>query len=70
MKPVLVLEPTGASSLATIKPMSDPGEVPQAALELAPRDRAELVDAVAASLDGFDLGTEWGGGDPAAHRRC
>jgi putative addiction module component (TIGR02574 family) len=31
----------------------------QAALELAPRERAELVDAIAASLDGFDLGDEW-----------
>jgi putative addiction module component (TIGR02574 family) len=39
--------------------MSDPGEVLQAALELAPRERAELVDAIVASLDGFDLGTEW-----------
>ena len=41
--------------------MSDPAEVLQAALELEPRDRAELVDAIAASLDGVDLGAEWEG---------
>jgi putative addiction module component (TIGR02574 family) len=41
--------------------MSDPAEVLQAALELEPRDRAEFVDAIAASLDGFDLGAEWEG---------
>jgi putative addiction module component (TIGR02574 family) len=39
--------------------MSEPNRVLQAALELAPRERAELVDAIAASLDGFDLGEEW-----------
>jgi putative addiction module component (TIGR02574 family) len=39
--------------------MSEPSRVLQAALELAPRERAELVDAIAASLDGFDLGEEW-----------
>jgi len=39
--------------------MSQPSEVLQAALELAPRERADLVEAIAASLDGFDLGDEW-----------
>lgn len=39
--------------------MSEPSQLLQAALELAPRERAELVEAIAASLDGFDLGDEW-----------
>ena len=39
--------------------MSDPAEVLQVALALEPRERADLVDAIAASLDGFDLGAEW-----------
>jgi putative addiction module component (TIGR02574 family) len=39
--------------------MSEPSRVLQAALELAPRERAELVEAIAASLDGFHLGDEW-----------
>jgi putative addiction module component (TIGR02574 family) len=41
--------------------MSLPSQVLQAALELAPRGRAELVEAIAASLDGFELGEEWEG---------
>jgi putative addiction module component (TIGR02574 family) len=41
--------------------MSLPSQVLQAALELAPRERAELVEAIAASLDGFELGEEWEG---------
>jgi putative addiction module component (TIGR02574 family) len=41
--------------------MSESSQVLQAALALAPRERAELVEAIAASLDGFDLGTEWEG---------
>jgi putative addiction module component (TIGR02574 family) len=44
---------------ATLDAMSEPSQVLQAALELAPRERAELVEAIAASLDGFDLGDEW-----------
>jgi len=44
---------------ATLEGMSEPSQVLQAALELAPRERAELVEAIAASLDGFDLGDEW-----------
>ena len=39
--------------------MAEPNQVLQAALELPPRERAELVEAIAASLDGFDLGQEW-----------
>lgn len=39
--------------------MSQSREVLQAALQLAPRERAELVEAIAASLDGFELGEEW-----------
>ncbi len=39
--------------------MSQSREVLQAALKPAPRERAELVEAIAASLDGFDLGEEW-----------
>jgi putative addiction module component (TIGR02574 family) len=44
---------------ATLEAMSEPSQVLRAALELAPRERAELVEAIAASLDGFDLGDEW-----------
>ena len=51
--------PRPSSHLLESGPMSKPGRVLQAALELAPRERAELVDAIAASLDGFDLGAEW-----------
>lgn len=29
------------------------------ALDLPPRERADLVEAIAASLDGLDLGEEW-----------
>ena len=39
--------------------MAQPDQVLQAALELPPRERADLVEAIAASLDGFDLGEEW-----------
>ena len=39
--------------------MTEANRVLQAALELAPRERAELVEALAASLDGIDLGEEW-----------
>ncbi len=39
--------------------MSEPSQVLQAALELTLRERAELVEAIAASLDGFNLGDEW-----------
>jgi putative addiction module component (TIGR02574 family) len=51
--------PQVSSRLLESGPMSEPNRVLQAALELAPRERAELVDAIAASLDGFDLGDEW-----------
>lgn len=39
--------------------MAQPNQVLRAALELPPRERADLVEAIAASLDGFDLGDEW-----------
>ena len=39
--------------------MSEPSQVLQAALALEPRERAELVEAIAASLDGYELGAEW-----------
>lgn len=39
--------------------MAEPSRVLEAALELPPRERADLVEAIAASLDGFDLGQEW-----------
>ena len=39
--------------------MAEPNQVLEAALELPPRERADLVEAIAASLDGFDLGQEW-----------
>ena len=51
--------PSGFVGSATLASMSEPSQVLQAALELAPRERAELVEAIAASLDGFDLGDEW-----------
>ena len=31
----------------------------EGALQLAPRERAELVEALTASLDGHDLGEDW-----------
>ena len=49
----------GSSFLLNSNVMSEPSQVLQAALELVPRERAELVEAIAASLDGFDLGEEW-----------
>jgi putative addiction module component (TIGR02574 family) len=39
--------------------MSQSHDVLEAALQLAPRERAELVEAIAASLDGIDLGDDW-----------
>lgn len=39
--------------------MSEPSQVLQAALQLAPRERVELVEALAASLEGLDLGEDW-----------
>jgi putative addiction module component (TIGR02574 family) len=39
--------------------MSDPSQILQAALELEPHERAKLIEALAASLDCFDLGPEW-----------
>jgi putative addiction module component (TIGR02574 family) len=39
--------------------MSEPSQVLQAALALEPRERAELVEAIAASLDGFELTQDW-----------
>jgi putative addiction module component (TIGR02574 family) len=39
--------------------MSEPSQLLQAALALEPRERAELVEAIAASLDGFGLGPDW-----------
>ena len=39
--------------------MSDANQVLEAALQLAPRERAELVEALTASLDGHDLGEDW-----------
>ena len=39
--------------------MAEPNQVLQAALELPPRERADLLEAIAASLDGLDLGQEW-----------
>jgi putative addiction module component (TIGR02574 family) len=39
--------------------MAEPKRVLQAALELPPQERADLLEAIAASLDGFDLGPEW-----------
>jgi putative addiction module component (TIGR02574 family) len=39
--------------------MSNVDQVLEAALQLAPRERAELVEALTASLDGSDLGEDW-----------
>ena len=39
--------------------MSQSSDVLQAALQLGPRERADLVEAIAASLDGVELGDEW-----------
>jgi putative addiction module component (TIGR02574 family) len=39
--------------------MSDASHLLEAALRLAPRERAELVEALTASLDGSDLGEAW-----------
>ena len=39
--------------------MAESNRVLQAALELPPRDRADLLEAIAASLDGFELRQEW-----------
>ena len=41
--------------------MTDAARVLEAALQLAPRERAELVEALTASLDGSDLGEAWEG---------
>jgi putative addiction module component (TIGR02574 family) len=39
--------------------MTDAARLLEAALQLAPRERAELVEALTASLDGSDLGDAW-----------
>jgi putative addiction module component (TIGR02574 family) len=39
--------------------MAEPKRVVQAALELPPGERADLLEAIAASLDGFEFGPEW-----------
>ncbi len=39
--------------------MAEPKRVLQDALELPPRERADLLEAIAASLDGFELSPEW-----------
>jgi putative addiction module component (TIGR02574 family) len=39
--------------------MAEPKRVLQEALELPPRERADLLEAIAASLDGFELSPEW-----------
>ena len=44
---------------ATLRPMTDAARLLEAALQLAPRERAELVEALTASLDGSDLGEAW-----------
>src|SRR4051812_35910334 len=41
---------------AKLAPMTDAARLLEAALQLAPRERAELVEALTASLDGSDLG--------------
>lgn len=38
---------------------SNANQLLEAALQLAPRERAELVEALTASLDGSDLGEDW-----------
>jgi putative addiction module component (TIGR02574 family) len=44
---------------ATRTLMTDAARLLEAALQLAPRERAELVEALTASLDGSDLGEAW-----------
>ena len=39
--------------------MNDAARLLEQALQLAPRERAELVEALTASLDGSDLGQAW-----------
>jgi len=39
--------------------MAQATQVLKDALDLPPRERADLVEAIAASLDGFALGEEW-----------
>jgi putative addiction module component (TIGR02574 family) len=39
--------------------MAEAIQLLQAALDLPPRERADLIEAIAASLDGLDLGEEW-----------
>jgi putative addiction module component (TIGR02574 family) len=39
--------------------MAQATQILEAALDLPPRERADLVEAIAASLEGFDLGGEW-----------
>ena len=39
--------------------MAEANRVLEAALELPPRDRADLLEAIAASLDGFELSQDW-----------
>jgi putative addiction module component (TIGR02574 family) len=39
--------------------MAEPHQILKDALELPPRERADLVEAIAASLEGLDLGEEW-----------
>jgi putative addiction module component (TIGR02574 family) len=39
--------------------MSEAAQILEAALKLEPRERADLVEAISASLDGIDLGAEW-----------
>ena len=39
--------------------MAEAVQVLKDALDLPPRERAELVEAIAASLDGFSLGEQW-----------
>jgi putative addiction module component (TIGR02574 family) len=39
--------------------MTQAAEILEAALKLEPRERADLVETISASLDGIDLGLEW-----------
>ena len=39
--------------------MAQADQILQEALKLAPAERADLVEAIAASLDGFELRPEW-----------
>jgi putative addiction module component (TIGR02574 family) len=41
--------------------MNDAARLLEEALQLAPRERAEVVEALTASLDGSDLGQAWEG---------